>query len=105
MRSLLILLIIVRVMANVGYSRASVYLSNLENRFDGGIGDVEGVPNDWRPMVGRFTTGTGSFQLNAVTLEFYADTRYSPQSYWTNAAVRLYQQRGDDSLLLGLLKS
>lgn len=29
-------------------SRASVYLSNLENRFDGGIGDVQGIANDWR---------------------------------------------------------
>jgi hypothetical protein len=105
MRSLLVVLIVLRVMANVVDSTATVYLSNLENRFDGGIGDVEGVPNDWRPMVGRFSAGTGTFLLNSVTLEFYADTRHGPSSYWTNAAVRLYQQRGNDSLLLGLLKN
>lgn len=92
MRSLLVILIVLRVaMANVVEVSATVYLSNLENRFDAGIGDVQVVRNDWRPMVGRFTAGTGSLLLNSVTLEFYAYTGPSPSFFWTNAVVRLYQ--------------
>lgn len=84
---------------------AAVYLGNLQNRFeDGGIGPVESVPNDWRPLAARFTTGAGSFKLNAVTLEFYADTRDLPPPYWTNADVRLSQERGNESILLGSLE-
>jgi hypothetical protein len=107
MRNLSIMLLASYVLiANVSDSRAAVYLSNLENRFgDQGIGDIQGVFNDWVPITVSFTTGAGSFSLNSVTLEFYMDTRGLPAPYWTNAVVRLFQQRGNDRVLLGPLKN
>ena len=106
MRHLIFILVALRVlMASIAESGAAVYLSNLANRFDGGgIGSMETVPNNWTPLTAHFTTGAASSTLNSVTLEFYVDTRDLPPPYWTNATVRIYQQRGNDTLLLGSLK-
>jgi hypothetical protein len=108
MRDLVAVLVALGVfMADVAELRAAVYLSNLENRFEGGgIGDIGGVPNNWTSVAAGFTTGAGSFKLNSVTLEFYLNTSdFPPPPYWTNAVVHLYQQRGNERLLLGSLKS
>jgi hypothetical protein len=107
MRNVAIMLLTCCVLiANVSDSRAAVYLSNLGNRFgDQGIGDIQGVFNNWVPITVSFTTDAGSFSVNSVTLEFFMDTRDLRAPYWTNAIVRIFQQQGDERVLLGPLKN
>jgi hypothetical protein len=61
-------------------AEATLYVSNLGNLWTrGGIGDIHGLFPGGIPYgsdTASFTTGPGSFALNAVTLEFEFDSTY-----------------------------
>jgi hypothetical protein len=58
---------------------ATVYVSNLDNQFSGGIGDIHGLFPGGIPYgndIAHFKTGAGLYTLNFVTLEFYSGWQY-----------------------------
>lgn len=102
---LLIFVVIPLLVANGSRVSADVYVSNLGNRFfpdsPGIIGDIHDLVPGGDPFVARFTTGAGSFTMNSVTLEFLSLPQgFVPQS-WTNINIRLYEDVGNQSILLG----
>jgi hypothetical protein len=85
--------------AGVGFNLdAALYVSNLTNRFDNGIGIISSLLPGEGYFLGSFTTGGGSYALNSVVLEFYAYAPlYGPNS-WTNIDADLYQVIGNQPL-------
>jgi hypothetical protein len=83
---------------------ATQFISNLDEQWSGGgMGEIEGLFREGVPygsMTSHFTTGAGSFSVNAVTLEFHFTSSYpttAPQ--WVN--VQLFQTGGVADILLG----
>ena len=80
---------------------ADLYVSNLANRFDGGIG-IGGIgigdtlfPGQYY-FLGSFTTGASFYSLNSAVLEFDSGG-YGPNA-WTNIDADLYQIIGNQPL-------
>jgi len=81
-----------------GNVHGNQYISNLGNLWtNGGIGDIHDLGlNSGAQFIARFSTGAGSYQLSAVTLEFLTLSAPSwPTQSWNNISLRLYQQPGD----------
>jgi len=81
MKKLLTLLVMLFCVAVSGQkTEAALYVSNLGNLWtEGGIGDIHGLFPGGSPYgnnTARFTTGAGSFSVNAITLEFEFDSGF-----------------------------
>jgi hypothetical protein len=93
-RKLSVLLAILCLGVRIQKAEAEIYLSNLANLWtQGGIGDIHDLTAGSQPYgdyVASFTTGAGSYSLNAVTFEFYFNgTRRSLGPSWIG--IGLYQ--------------
>jgi hypothetical protein len=79
-KRLLILPVVLYLAASHQPAQATVYVSNLGDLWtQGGIGDIHGLFAGGTPYgsdTARFTTGAGSYSLNAITLEFEFDSGY-----------------------------
>ncbi len=91
-----------------GLGQGTIYVSNLHTPWtEGGIGDIHGVFRGGAPYgsyTAHFTTGTGTYSLKAITLEFEFDSGYpagvsAPQEL----AVQLFHQTASGNVLLGNL--
>jgi len=96
------LAILLFVIAITHPAKAALYVSNMGNLWtQGGIGDIHNLfpgGNPYGTNIARFTTGTGNFSLNAITLEFYSGF-YAPQ--WVN--VQLFRHTAGGDVFLGSL--
>jgi hypothetical protein len=83
-------------------AQAALYVSNMSNLWtQGGIGDIHNLfpgGNPYGTNIARFTTGGGTFRLDAITLEFYSGF-YAPQ--WVN--VQLFRHTAGGDVFLGNL--
>ncbi len=76
-------------------AQADVYVSNLENRFPQGIGEIHNIFPGAGSYTARFSTGGGgAYTVNTVTLEFFITSGLFAPNSWTNASVELFQQTG-----------
>jgi hypothetical protein len=82
------------------FAQGVVCVSNLGHAWtQPGIGDIHGLFRGGTPYgtdTAYFTTGTGNFSVDAITLEFTGDSS-APQ--WVN--IQLFQQTGGENVLLG----
>lgn len=91
-----------------GLAQGTIYVGNLHTPWtEGGIGDIHGVfrgGTPYGPYTAHFTTGSGTYSLNAITLEFEFDSGYPEGvSAPEQLAVQLFRQTANGNVLLGNL--
>src|SRR4051812_43455458 len=75
---------------------ATQYLSNLGNIYPQGIGDIHGLVPGRDTFIAHFYTGSGTYQLNSVTIEFFTLTSapVTIESWNSILDMRLFQADG-----------